>query len=517
MPIDRIEKEEAHKLPREPHIRMRLGEYLIKEGYLTKEKLNIALEEQKVVKEPLGKILTRMGFLKRHVLFSALAKTNPSALIGDSSIEVDIPKQVLIDTNSMVLGDTGNKLYVASLSSNANQVIEGLKKYTGDSRAIELVSVDYKIITDYLARLKDTNGGKTEDTADDINKTIDKIIKSAMESRATDIHIENAEKSIQIRFRIDGILKVVYIFPLSIRDSLFSRLKDMSGMDVSEKRVPQDGSFSHEFKNRVVDFRVSTMPAAYGEKLTIRVLDKERLLIDIEQLGITQIDKWLELSKLSNGLILVCGATGSGKTTTLYATIKSIDILKKSVYMIEEPIEYRIPFVTQVQVNRRTNLDYANFLRAVLRHDPDIVILGEIRDKETVENALRLADTGHLVYATLHTNDVPSSIIRLLDLGADKAYLKFILRGILVQKLLRKLCPICKGEGCDQCNDGYKGMTLATEFASIEKPDDINAILDGKKKYQTFEDDFRNKLDSGITDIKEIERVAGTQVANIKI
>lgn len=488
---------------------MRIGEHLIDKGLLTREQLDIVLKEQEIVKEPIGKIMTRMGFVKGQDLFSALVETNPLATIGDSEIRVNIPKEVLINTETMPLGDTGSDLYIASLNSDPAYAINELKKCVNGSRNIKLVSVDYRVITEYLKNLKNKSIGRIDEDSDNINRTISDIINSAIESRATDIHIESLEKSIHMRFRIDGILKLVNVFSLSIKDTLFSRIKDMSGMDVSEKRMPQDGSFSFGYKKRTIDFRVSTMPSAYGEKVTIRILDKEKSLLGLTDLGITQIDKWVELSRLSNGLILVCGATGSGKTTTLYATVQSMDTLKKSVYMIEEPIEYRIPFVTQVQVNRRTGLDYANFLRAVLRHDPDVCIVGEIRDKETAENAISLADTGHLVYATLHTNDVPSTITRLLDLDANMLYLKFVLRGIMVQKLLRKLCTVCSGSGCESCNDGYKNMTLVSEFAVIEQPEGIDAILQGQKNYQTFEQDLKRKLEMGVVDMKEIQRVTG--------
>jgi general secretion pathway protein E len=497
---------------------MKIGEYLVGRGFLTKEQLDIVLKEQEVVKEPIGRIMVRMGFIKRHVLFTVIANLNPSALIGDSDIEVDIPSDVLISTESMLLGDTESDLYVASLNSDPGYVVNELKKHIDGDRNIKLVPIDYGTITKYLTNLKNkiSPNKQIDKDSGDINKIISGIIDSAIDNRATDIHIETSEKSIHLRVRIDGILKLVNVLPLSIRDTMFSRIKDMSGMDISEKRTAQDGSFSFEYKNRMVDIRVSTMPTAYGEKITIRILDKEKLLLNIHELGITQIDKWIDLSRITNGLILVCGATGSGKTTTLYSTVKSMDTLKKSIYMIEEPIEYRIPLVTQVQVNRKTNLDYASFLRAVLRHDPDICVIGEIRDRETVENALRLADTGHLVYATLHTNDVPSSIIRLIDLGADKLYLKFLLRGIMVQKLLRKLCTVCAGNACDACNDGYKGMTLVSEFVAIEHPDDIDAILGGRKKYQTFKEDLKRKLESGITDVKEVERVTGFKVVKVE-
>jgi general secretion pathway protein E len=488
---------------------MRIGEHLINKGLLTKEQLDIALKEQGIVKEPIGKIMIRMGFIKEQDLFSALVETNPSATIGDSEIRVNIPKEVLINTKTMPLGDTGSDLYIASLNSDSAYVVNELKKYANGSRNIKLVSVDYGTITEYLKNLNNKPNKQIDGDSDNINKTIGDVINSAIESRATDIHIESLEKSIHMRFRIDGMLKLVNVFSLSIKDVLFSRIKDMSGMDISEKRMPQDGSFSFEYKKRAIDFRVSTIPSAHGEKITIRILDKEKSLLDLTQLGITQIDKWIEISGLPNGLILVCGATGSGKTTTLYATVRNMDTLKKSVYMIEEPIEYRIPFVTQVQVNRKTGLDYANFLRSVLRHDPDICIVGEVRDKETAENAISLADTGHLVYATLHTNDVPSTITRLLDLGANMLYLKFVLRGIMVQKLLRKLCITCSGSGCESCNDGYKGMTLVSELAVIERPEDIDAILQGRKNYQTFEQDLKKKLAMGIIDTKEIQRVTG--------
>lgn len=502
-------------------LKKKIGEFLIEKGLISDEQLVVTIAEQQFTEEKLGDLLVRLGFIDRSTLVAVLAEDMPEALIQDvvitSRIDVSVPEAVLVEAMVMPVGDTGKTLYVASIHDDQAFVTRSLGEVLGDRRIIKYVPAQYQKVLLYLNDLKKKAAAKrltspqqlyTE--AEDVNEIIEAIIHEALDLNASDIHIESTEKTVHIRNRLDGILHVVQVLPQSISARIFSRIKDMSNMDISERRLPQDGSFSITYNKRKVDFRVSTLPSVMGEKITIRVLDKEKALVGMSHLGITKTEEWLSLTKLGNGLVLVCGATGSGKTTTLYSTVKYLDSLHRSIYTIEDPVEYTLPFITQVQVNQKLGLGFGEFLRTVLRHDPDIGILGEIRDNETAENAVRLADTGHLVFGTLHTNDVPSSLTRLGGLGVDLSQIAFLLRAIMVQKLIRKLCTICKGEGCDKCNGiGYWGRTLLTELAIFNSPADIAKILDGTGDYYTFSDDYLHKLKSGITDAKELERATG--------
>ncbi len=381
-----------------PYTRTRVGEYLREQGLINQQKLDVALQEQAITGEKLGEILIRFGFFERSHLVEALAHLNPESLIGETSVQVELPPELLLKYKCMILGDTGNTLYLATLHPHPREVLEAIGKLLDLSMTLTLVPIRHTIITEHLATLERSMHATRRGQDDtDINKQLTAIIHDALEDGASDIHLETSEKSLHVRCRIDGILHMVKALPDSLSNKIFSRIKDMSGMNVSDKMVPQDGSFSMNYRGRNVDFRVSTIPSTYGEKATIRILDKEKMMIGVQEIGISAINDWLELARLTTGLILVCGATGSGKTTTLYSTVRHLNLLEKAVYFVEDPVEYRVPFVTQVQVNRRINLDFAAFGRTVLRHDPDVVVVGEVRDSETAENALWLADTGHLV------------------------------------------------------------------------------------------------------------------------
>lgn len=496
-----------------------IGQYFFEKGLVSQQKIDVALQEQAITGEKLGEILVRFGFFSRKYLIEALAHLNPEALIGEKSEHVHIPPELLLEYKAMTLGDTGSVLYLATLHDKPQQVVDCFTSLLAGKLEIMLVPIRHNVIAAHLSALeRDLRSARLGRDSTDINDQINRLIHNALDDGASDIHIETSEKSLHVRYRIDGILHIVKALPVSLASKIFARIKDMSGMNVSDKMMPQDGSFSTTYHGRHVDLRVSTIPSTYGEKATIRILDKEKMMVGVRNIGITRIDDWLDLSRRTTGLILVCGPTGSGKTTTLYATLRNINLLEKGVYSIEDPVEYRVPFVTQVQVNRSIKLDFAAFGRTVLRHDPDVVVVGEIRDAETAENALWLADTGHLVYATLHTNDIPSTILRLQDLGAELPKLSFALRGILVQKLVRKLCTDCSGAGCKNCKGtGYLGRTLLSELARFNSRQDIYQLINQSDNspppYQRIINDARIKLESGITDCAEIERVLGVCVA----
>ena len=473
-------------------------------------KKKIVIEEYNNTKDNILEIIERFNFVNREKLYSLAAEKYPELLIGKVEIFTTIPIDLFINLSTIPLVETKHHLYISTINTQIKNIINEFKKYT--DKEIVIVNSNYK---DVITALNELKVSKTKDVkiTEDINLFIKNLLEKAIEERASDIHIEPLEKTFMVRFRVDGILIPYKVYPDNIYDSLIARIKDLSSMDVSEKRLPQDGAFTMEIKKKRIDFRVATIPTMKGEKVTIRILNKDVVLKDITELGLSVLDEWLFLTNYNNGLILVCGATGSGKTTTLYTTMQQIDYLGRSVYTVEDPVEFVFPFRWQIQVNRRAGMDFSNILRALMRHDPDVCVIGEIRDRETAENALRLADTGHLVYATLHTNDVPSSVIRLLDLGAELTYLKFLLRGILVQKLARKICPNCrkekgKIEHCHVCKGtGYYGRTPVVEFAKINSPKDIEDLLNEKLKYYTFCEDVRKKLKEGIIDIEEVKRL----------
>lgn len=496
---------------------MRLGDLLVERKLITDEQLRISLREQNVTSDRLGEILIRLGFVRRAELSATLVELHATDVLSDDAglIDTKAVRDILISTRTIVRGDMGSEIYIATLSNDPASVVRQLEEQTG--RLVKLAPAPVMEIYERLNAGYDKDGASQQSLVEeeDVNKLIAALLNEALRDNASDIHIEPGECAMHIRFRIDGFLYDQHVFPITKTDRLISRLKDRCGMDVSEKRNPQDGSFSIVWRGKPVDFRVATILTSYGEKMTIRALNKENIMKDIHELGITKIDQWLELARQHNGLILVCGSTGSGKTTTMYSTIQFLDRLHKAIYTIEDPIEYRIPYVCQTQVNRKSTppFDFAEFTRTVLRHDPEVVIVGEIRDRETAHNTLHLADTGHLVYATLHTNDVPSSISRLLGLGIDKNQLPFLLRGVLVQKLARKLCQNCFGHGCEPCRStGYKGRTLVTEFVRINDLEAVNRLMTGKEPFHSFEDDAVAKVACGETDCTEISRITGDEI-----
>lgn len=498
---------------------MLLGEYLIEKNIITKEQLDIALKEQKIVKEKLGEILIRLNFAKRDDIINALLTINPQALLGEEDVfSHEVPENILIETKTVVLGNTKDALYIATLYPNPQHVVEILKNYTKNKEVI-LIKTSVPSILQKLNEINITKSDVIEERIhkyfeqDDIAQFINELIIDAILNRASDIHLEPQEKVFIIRYRIDGILYIMFHFPLSVYPQVVAAIKNKAGMDVAETRLPQDGSFLYQYRNRYINLRVATLPTLMGEKISIRILDREKMLLDIHELGITKLDEWLRVSQNQMGLILVCGPTGSGKTTTLYATVQWLDKLHRNVYSVEDPIEYHLPFINQVQINRRAGLDFAMYLRTIVRHDPDVIIVGEIRDKETADNALTLADTGHLVYSTLHTNDVPSTIIRLQNLGVDINALSFLLKGILVQRLVRKVCKPCMGRGCKICNDrGYFGRTTVSEIAVFESINDIKSLLNGELKYYSFYEDAKKKVQEGVTTKEEILRVLGIEI-----
>lgn len=367
---------------------------------------------------------------------------------------------------------------------------------------------------------------------------------------ASDIHIEPIEDYIRIRYRIDGVLAEIYRLPIEILPPLTSRIKLIAEMDIAEKRLPQDGRIQINLDNKKIDLRVSSLPTIAGEKIVLRILAQENRITNLEKLGLEELQllKFKSLLKFSNGMLLVTGPTGSGKTTTLYASLTQLNTKAQNIVTIEDPVEYVLNEINQVQINQKAKLDFARGLKSILRQDPDVLMIGEIRDKETAEIAIRAATTGHLVLTTLHTNDAVSSLTRLVEMGIDSYFVASAVIGVIAQRLVRKICPHCKftyepsagsreqimvskyidnsnmpielsmGKGCSLCNyTGYKGRIIILEILQVNEPIRTGLLkkLDNHElrkiamdnKMTTLKMDGIDKVLQGITTLEEIIRV----------
>lgn len=491
---------------------MLLGEHLVKEGIITQEQLQMGLNEAKASGGMLGDCLVRLGFLRWRTLEDTLKTIAPETIIDaqSSQQQMTLPLEYMKKTRTIFKGETGSGLAFATLTNDHEKVQLELEKLTGQT--VTLVGASGEEFNALYEEEDDENSNDSLTHVEDPNLIISTVINEAMQLGASDIHIETTELSIHIRYRIDGRLYPFHILNNNVSERLFARIKGEADLDEAQKREPQDGAFTSAYKGRSIDFRVATVPTAHGEKITIRILDKDAVMVDVRSIGISAIDDWMYLSRQNDGLILVCGPTGSGKTTTLYSTIMSLDRIHKAIYTIEDPIEYRLPCINQVETRPAVGLTFAKALRSFMRHDPDIMIVGEIRDPETAEITVHAADTGHLVYATMHTNDIMSTINKLSNYGLNLEQLAYSLRGIIVQKLARKLCPECGGAGCPKCMKGYKGRTLVSEFVRIDTPEDMHKLVNREITYQTFDADARSKVRDGITDCREISRVMNSEV-----
>ena len=360
------------------------------------------------------------------------------------------------------------------------------------------------------------------ESADDapIIRMLNALLTQAARDGASDIHIEPYERHSSVRFRVDGALREVVQPNRALHAALISRLKIMADLDIAEKRLPQDGRISLRLGTRAIDVRVSTIPNAHGERAVLRLLDKSESKLSLEAVGMQGevLRKFERLIAQPHGIILVTGPTGSGKTTTLYASLARLDASRNNIMTVEDPIEYDLPGVGQTQVNPRIELSFARALRAILRQDPDIVMIGEIRDIETAQIAIQASLTGHLVLATLHTNDAASAVTRLIDMGVEPFLLSSSLLGVLAQRLVRKYCAACGGPGCDACGQtGYQGRTGVFELLVVD--DDIRARIHGQapeadiraaalgKGMQLMRDDGERLIAQGITSREEVLRV----------
>ena len=556
---------------------------LVASNIISEEQLEKAFAFQQKEGGRLGSILVKLGYIQEQTLLEFLSNQYGAKSIDLNKIEIDtsviklIPTEVVQKYSIMPVRRVGSVLTIAMLDPSNIFAIDDIKFMTGYD--VDVVVASESAITATMAKYYDTSSinlqqvlrsmDSDEETLDILSeketeeqvdlrelkealeeapvvKLVNLILTDAIKKGASDIHIEAYEKKFRVRYRIDGILYEVMNPPLKLRAALTSRLKIMAELDIAERRLPQDGRIKLKMKDREIDLRVSTLPCLFGEKVVLRILDKGSLSLDLIKLGFEQssLEALLKAIHSPFGMVLVTGPTGSGKSTTLYSALQQINEVGVNIMTAEDPVEYNMFGVNQVQMKEEIGLNFAAALRSFLRQDPDVVLVGEIRDYETAEIAVKAALTGHLVLSTLHTNDAPSTITRLLNMGIEPFLAASSVILIIAQRLVRRICRECKeedkihpsilidlgvseeeagtmvcykGKGCSNCNDtGYRGRVALYEVMPIGE--DIRAlILEGesateiKKKavalgMKTLRMSGLTKLKEGVTTIEEILR-----------
>ncbi|MBK6657046.1 MAG: Flp pilus assembly complex ATPase component TadA [Proteobacteria bacterium] len=546
-----------------------LGERLLAAGVITRPQLDLALREGRRQGMMLGESLVALGFVTAEALTSSLADEANSEVVDVASAVVDDAVLALVSHElakrhrALPLRRDGDVLTVV-LSNALNVVaIDALERATG--LRLDVATAPEADLVDAIERhyaqrssIEETIdaimregivGDSDEDDAQasGMIRLVEEIIALGVKARATDIHLEQEERIIRVRIRVDGILRQEVLIPVALGPALAARVKVIAGLNVSEKRVPQDGRINFKFGRREVDLRVSTLPTQYGESLVMRILEKGNIHVNFDQIGLSpaSAERLLEAVARPHGMVLVTGPTGSGKTTTLYTVLGQVDAMQLSVFTLEDPIEYGLPLIRQTQVKPDIGLTFASGLRALLRQDPDVILLGEIRDAETAQLAVRAALTGHLLLSTLHTNDAIGAIPRLVDMGIEPYLLTSALSAVVGQRLVRRICSGCKtevenpaeeyarlsnvigthevgplwvGAGCNLCrNSGYRGRVAIYEVlvvderfhAPILKGVELSQLrqLAADSGMQSMLEDGLAKARAGLTTLDELVRV----------
>jgi len=499
-----------------PMPRHRLGEYVLQKGLINERALEAASREQEVTGDKIGQILVANGFLTDKDRVQAILEISSERIAQESVRRSRIPSDVLDMYNIMISAETEDTVYVSTMGDERHADLI-VREYYPD-RNIEFVPFLPTAMNSFISTMKKSDAPDARTHSKET--MLDRILYRALNDGASDIHILPRRKSYTTMFRILGVRQIIHEGPLDEYRTMIAQIKDKARMDLAERRKSQDGGFQIEYGGKMIDLRVATLPAAEGEICVMRVLDPDRVQPNLQDLGITDVEKWRKGVSQQHGLCLICGPTGSGKTTTLNATVKEMDRFGKAIYTVEDPVEYRIPYIGQVSVNTAVDLTFARAVRAFMRADPDVIVLGEVRDEETARNAIKAADTGHLVLATLHTGSILGATSRLKDLGVAPHELRYLLRSVLVQSLVRTVCPTCSGEAeqkhsCPRCRGtGYAGRTVVSEceyFENYEAVDNIINASEGNvvRTWPTMLEDALMKCRKGITDKAELRRVFG--------
>lgn len=490
------------------HREQELEHILLSRNLATQQAITASKLESSISNESIGTILVKNGFLRQVDLVNALLCIDPESLIDEELVLAHVPLELLIQNRIMIAAETVNAVYVACLCETARA--KSLLKPLFPKQEIIFIPASADRVRSYVEKLRiilESDG-----------TILEMLIREAILQQASDIHIIPRRDSFSVLFRLLGVRTLVYEGDLDEYLTLSAKIKDRSRMDLAERRVPQDGSYSIDYNGRIIDLRVATVPTLFGEVVVIRILDPERAQFNLRSLGISNVDHWMKAITRTDGLCLICGPTGSGKTTTLNATTREIDRFEKSIYTIEDPVEYNIPFVAQVNINESVGLTFPRAVRSFMRGDPDVIIIGEVRDEETARHAIKAAETGHLVFATLHTGSIHGSIQRLKDLGVDAHELKYILRSVMAQRLMRTLCPVCNGhedetENCPQCRGRrYTSRTIVSECHYFPTISDVDGLLTSDTiSWTTMIEDAYGKYMNGETDEAEFIRVFGAE------
>lgn len=560
-------------------MRRKLGEILIETGLITEDQLNQALTAQKTKKQKLGKILVELGFVTNDQIAEALAEKLNLQIIhcADHKIPDElkkiIPKDFAKDNLVFPVGKKDNTLILAMADPLDYKTIDAIS-FKKRIRVLPVISYDWailKAIEDNYAEDenvfdvfsanttadKEVQFIEEKESASDVNlealytkskappivKLVAMIIAEAVKAKTSDIHIEPQERYVKVRFRIDGELRNIFKYDKNIHDSVVSRVKIISNLDITNRRLPQDGSAHVSFHGKEIDLRISTLPSLYGEKIVIRLLDQSVGLIPLEDLAMPEHIKSsiIEIFSRPQGMLIVTGPTGSGKTTTLYACLNQLRSDSRNTVTIEDPVEYKLEGITQIPVNESIGRTFASVLRSVLRQDPDVIKIGEIRDAETAEIAIKASLTGHLVLTTLHTNSTIATITRLINLGIQPYLISSAVSAILAQRLVRRICVNCRveseiteeilsfieshnlpaikkhyrGTGCQKCsNTGYSGRIAVYEYLSMSPAlrkllandtSESSLLMAAKNEGVTFlSEDAWNKVKDGITTVDEV-------------
>ena len=551
-----------------------LGEILLDEGYVTQEDLGVALTAQAERGQTLGRVLVELGMLSEAQLVSALAQQVGMDFIELSDYAVDraavalVPGTLCRRHTVLPIGFENGAIRLAMADPGNVVAVDDVRNVTGiqvhpvvATRDDLLQAIDRYCRSDNEMEDLQSSFDETEKVQEDLSKVgefveddapivrfVNLLVTQAIQDRASDIHIEPTETDLRVRYRIDGVLKEVRRSPKQIQAGVISRVKILSEIDIAERRKPQDGRMSVTHNGRKIDLRVATLPTVWGEKVVMRILDNSTALLDLSDLGFLERNKTVYEQSYTKpyGMMLVTGPTGSGKSTTLYATLNAVSRPEINVITVEDPVEYRLAGINQVQVNPKAGLTFAGALRSILRCDPDVVLVGEIRDHETAQIAIEAALTGHLVLSTLHTNDAPSAITRLIEMGIEPFLVGSALDCIVAQRLARRLCSKCKtayqpteleliesqfpwmpGEpvpeifrpaGCAACsNTGYRGRLALHEVMAVDEAIERHAvahssssdIAETAKQHGMIplRKDGMIKVAMGLTSMEEIMRV----------
>jgi len=552
--------------------KLRIGDLLVQKELITEEQLQQALAKQKLYKEKgefkkLGEILIEEGFVSEKQIVLMLAEQLGIDFIDLYGEDIDyelmdsFPINIIKKAKVIPFKETEDYIYLATadpLDYDSLEIVERMifrkpiKIFIALSQDIlniiarlEKEKITKELVNKVKEELEGNNTGILESENTAIDQLTKLVLKTAVSHGASDIHLEPNQYNFTIRIRVDGVLREIFSFTNEIYGAFISKIKLLSNMDISEKRKSQDGRFSMKIDDHLYDFRVSSTPTLLGESIVMRILDQQKILLKVEELGMSEenFEKFRRLITSPYGIVFVTGPTGSGKTTTLYAALNDIKSLENKVITVEDPVEYQIPLVQQIPANPKVGYGFAEALRTILRQDPDVVMIGEVRDGETLNAAIQASLTGHLVLATLHTNDAVGSITRMIQMGAQNFLVSDSLIGVVAQRLVRKICPKCKtpykpnkdmlkrienyfdkntiffkGKGCKYCDmTGYKGREMISEVLTID--DEISEMINENKSKQeilmlakekghkTLLDDAINKVKMGITTIDELLRI----------